>query len=269
MATALQPGCFFGERVNARELNGFVLTESVYTADHRIARHSHASPYLSILLRGSYRETRERQTRYCEPSTVVFHPAGEIHTDRFSRWGGRIFRFEITDSSRIAGFSAATPFDSAGGPLAWLSSRLYAEFKRTDPYSPLVMEGLVLEILGIAGRDHSHPADRLAPPWLGRVEELLREHTREDLTLPRIAEVAGVHAVHLGRVFRRFHGCTVGEYLRALRIERAIRDLRSTDKPLSEVAVDAGFADQSHFCRAFKFATGVTPGAYRKSFRER
>ena len=87
------------------------------------------------------------------------------------------------------------------------------------------------------------------------------------LTLETVAEIEGVHVVHLARVFRRFHGCTAGEYLRRLRIERAIEELRSTDKALADVAGDAGFSDQSHFSRTFKLSTGMTPGQYRKSVR--
>ena len=271
MGAALRSGGFFGEQVRSREVDGFSLSESVYRADQSISRHSHSSPYLSILLQGSYRETCEAQTRHCGPSTVVFHPAGETHDDRFSSYGGRIFRFEITNSRRMAAASGAavlaSPFEFVGGPIAWLASRLYAEFRQTDRYSPLVMEGLVLEILGLATRFASLPRGHQPPVWLGRVEQLLRESVPDDLTVPRITEVAGVHAVHLARVFRRFHGCTVGEYLRRLRVDRAIRELCSTAKPLADVAAGTGFADQSHFCRAFRLSTGMTPGQYRKAFR--
>jgi AraC-like DNA-binding protein len=52
-----------------------------------------------------------------------------------------------------------------------------------------------------------------------------------------------------------------------LRIDRAIQELRSTDKRLADIAGDAGFSDQSHFCRTFKLSTGLTPGQYRKSVR--
>jgi AraC family transcriptional regulator len=258
---------FFGEQVKAREIGGFVLSESVYAAGEHISRHSHASPYLSILIQGSYREACESQTRDCEPSTVIFHPAGETHADRFLAQGGRIFRFEIGNSSRIGAAGLTTPFKFAGGPVARLATRLYAEFHQIDRYSPLVMEGLVLEILGLAARDISLPRGCKAPSWLRRVEEFLSENACHRLHVERVAEVAGVHVVHLARVFRRFHGCTVGEYLRRLRIERAIEELRSTDKPLADIAGNAGFSDQSHFCRAFKLTAGMTPGQYRKSLR--
>jgi AraC family transcriptional regulator len=262
-------GCFYGEPVKSCAVSGFLLSESIYRAGDRIGLHSHSSPYLSILLRGSYRETYGRRTRDCGPSTVVFHPAGEVHADHFLSSGGRIFRFEIPHLPKgIACSARAAPeesFELVGGPVAWLATRLYAEFKRPDQHSPLIIEGLVLEILGHSTRRNLERHNN-QPLWLRRVEEWLRESAIEELTLSRIARVADVHVVHLARVFRRFHSCTVGEYVRQLRVEYAIRELCSSDKSLAQIATEAGFSDQSHFCRTFKLSTGMSPGHYRDLF---
>ena len=269
MSVFLQPGCFYGETVKSCAVSDFLLSESSYRAGSRIGHHSHASPYLSILLRGSYRETYGRRSRDCRPSTVVFHPAGEVHADHFLASGGHIFRFEIPQSKDLTCSTRAAledPFELIGGPVAWLATRLYAEFKRLDPYSPLIIEGLVLEILGYSTRRKVEQHNNQPPSWLLRVQELLRESAVDELTLSRIARVADVHVVHLARVFRKFYGCTVGEYVRRLRIEYAIRELCSADKPLAQIAAEAGFSDQSHFCRAFKLSTGVSPGHYRDLF---
>ena len=84
-----------------------------------------------------------------------------------------------------------------------------------------------------------------------------------------VARAAGVHPTHLMRVFRRFHGCTLGDYVRQRRIDFACGRLTATDAPLVEVALAAGFCDQSHFTKTFKRATGLTPSEYRKATRER
>jgi len=270
MSVFRQPGCFYGEPVKSCAVRGFLLSESTYRAGDRIGHHSHCFPYLSILLRGSYRETYGRRTRDCGPSTVVFHPAGEVHADHFLASGGHIFRFEIPRFPKGIACSARAaleePFELIGGTVAWLATRLYAEFKRPDQYSPLIIEGLVLEILGYSTRRILERHNNQLPPWLLRVQELLRESAVDKLTLSRIARVADVHVVHLARVFRKFHGCTVGEYVRRLRIEYATRELRSLDKSLAQIAIEAGFSDQSHFCRAFKLSTGMSPGHYRDLF---
>ena len=61
-----------------------------------------------------------------------------------------------------------------------------------------------------------------------------------------------VHPVHLAQTFRKFYRCTIGDYVRSLRIEFACRQLAATKMPLSEIALLAGFADQSHFTRTFR-----------------
>jgi AraC family transcriptional regulator len=77
-----------------------------------------------------------------------------------------------------------------------------------------------------------------------------------------LADEIGVHPVHLARVFRAHHGMPLGTYLRGLRLDWAAGQLR-TSTPLADIAAGAGFVDQSHFTRAFRSHTGLTPGQYR------
>ena len=67
--------------------------------------------------------------------------------------------------------------------------------------------------------------------------------------------------------FRRRYGCTIGEYVRDLRVQYALHLLETSDTPLGQVALDAGFCDQGHFGRAFKEHTGVSPGKFRRGSR--
>ena len=93
--------------------------------------------------------------------------------------------------------------------------------------------------------------------------------TIENLSLENIAASVGIHPTHFARAFRRHCGCTPGEYIRQLRVEFARRQLANSNRPLSEIALDSGFSDQSHFNKVFKRATGFTPAAYRRTFRTR
>jgi AraC family transcriptional regulator len=72
-----------------------------------------------------------------------------------------------------------------------------------------------------------------------------------------------VHPVHLAREFRRFEHCTIGEYVRRLRIEQACRRLTHSTDPIAAIAAEAGFADQSHFARTFKRVVGMSPVQFR------
>ncbi len=67
------------------------------------------------------------------------------------------------------------------------------------------------------------------------------------------------------RGFREQYHCTVGDYVRDLRIQNACGLMRDPEKPLLEIALSLGFADQSHFCKSFKAATGMTPTEWQKN----
>ena len=80
-----------------------------------------------------------------------------------------------------------------------------------------------------------------------------------------LAEDAGVHPVHLARVFREQEGRTPGDYLQQLRIRAACHHLRERDYPLAFIAADCGLTDQSHFTRVFRKFTGNTPAQFRRA----
>jgi AraC family transcriptional regulator len=128
----------------------------------------------------------------------------------------------------------------------------------------LVIEALALELLAEGVRRGSRPTEH-SPRWLWRVCDLLHEEYRQRLTLDHIAGTVGVHPAHLARAFRQAHGCTVGDYVRSLRIEDACHRLRSSGESLAAIALETGFADQSHFTRTFKRQMGVSPGLFRNA----
>jgi AraC family transcriptional regulator len=85
--------------------------------------------------------------------------------------------------------------------------------------------------------------------------------------LSGLAQSVGVHPVTLARAFRHAFGCTVGEYVRSLRIERAAHQLAQTELSLAEIALGAGFSDQSHFSNLFRHHTGLSPSKFRRLVR--
>ena len=93
---------------------------------------------------------------------------------------------------------------------------------------------------------------------------MLRARFAARVTLDDLARACGVHPVHLARTFRQHYGCTIGDYIRDLRIEFVCRRMRLSNAPLAEIALAAGFADQSHLTRLFKRHIGLTPGEYRR-----
>jgi AraC family transcriptional regulator len=131
-----------------------------------------------------------------------------------------------------------------------------------DPTWAIAAESLLVQLATSAARVEDARLGR-AKPWLRDVHDFVRESAPERYSLGDLAKRAGVHPVHLARQFKRTYGQTVGEYNRAVRLDWAAEQLNG-DVPICRLALDAGFADQSHFTRAFRRYTGVTPGRYRE-----
>lgn len=265
----LAPGSFFGEVHNREHRADFLLSEASYEAGSRLPKHSHELAFFCLYIKGTYTERYCRQVVSYEPFTAAFHPPDETHTVSVGNAGGYIFSVEVRASllERLLQYAPlpGTRADLHGGEMVWLMTRLFREYKGMRDCSPLTAEGLVLEMLAAAAASGS-AAESREPAWLPRVVELLHSDFRRSLTLNHVAAEADVHPIHLSRVFRKFHGQTVGDYIQRLRVQFATRQLCDTETPLADIAVRAGFFDQSHFTRVFKQFTGRTPAEFRASF---
>jgi AraC family transcriptional regulator len=161
-----------------------------------------------------------------------------------------------------------TPRFCREGRPARTAARLYEEFLRRDSLTPLVLEGILVELVADLARDGVPPSARSDEPrWLRDAVDYLHAHFLDEVTSEAVAAACGVHPSHLMRTFRRCQGATIGEFVRGLRVDHARRLLETSDMSLGHVALDAGFCDQGHFSRAFKARTGITPGAFRASTR--
>lgn len=253
-------------------MNGLKLSETAYQPNSNLSEHAHSTAYFCFVLQGSFIENYGKLSRRCNPSTLVFHPAEEIHSDCFytpTRCFNLQFETEWTERTRPFSVITDTPTDFSGVFLSQLAMRIYKEFCNLDDLSPLIVEGLTLEILGEAARDFKKRLKNSPPHWLIQARELLNEQFRESLSLANLALAVGVHETHLSREFRRFYHCTIGEYVRRRRIDYACRQLSTPDVSLTEIALAAGFFDQSHFARTFKSQIGLTPNEYRKALFSR
>src|SRR5262249_24609206 len=202
-----------------------------------------------------------------------FHPAGDTHSNRWHGTGGRCLHLEFEapwlDRVRQCSPVLDRPAKFSGGMPVWLAARLYRELQAPDNFFAMAIEGLALELVAWAARDSIRVRGERPPDWLRRVRELIEGRFREPLALADMAREAGVHPVHLVTVFRRYLRCTPFDFLRRLRISFAAKQLLHSDLSQVEIALNAGFTHQTHFCRTFKTMTGITPGAYRQLFGRR
>ncbi len=234
--------------------------------DHPVGRHTHERPHLCVVLRSRYvtgagAAAHGVEEVPAEPGSVLFHPAGTTHADRFLEPGGRFLALDVEPG--CIGMEEAPPRSiQLTDPQALLLSLRIEEELAADGSTPAPgLPDLATELFSLAAQDGEA---RSEPGWLPRAEEALRDSIRGGIGLSELARALGIHPVTLTRGFRRYRGAVPSLYLGRLRVVRAIEILESSpDARLSEVALEAGFADQAHLTRRFREAIGVPPGRWR------
>ena len=248
----------------------FALSERYYGAHTEFALHAHRKSYLIITLDGRFFSTFDHQTEEFKPWTVTYHQAGISHRSHYAEGGAKVLYVELPPD-RIreflgTGASHLTHFSLQGGLLEWTARQLYKELNTPDHLSPIVMDGLVMQLLAhLVRRGVGHT--QYLPPWLGTAAEMIRSRFTEPLALMDIAHVVNVHRVHLAREYRRYFHCTIGEHVRRLRVEYACEQLSKTERSIADIALAAGFSDQSHLTVSFKQLIGTSPSHYRKTVK--
>lgn len=268
---ALPFGAFYGLMDRQVQLPGLEI--SVLNADpHRVVeRHSHTEAHFVFVLDGLYISTAIHATPVSDGRALIFNPAGTTHRDRFEARGrvmsGQFLTVsiaaELMDAAHYVNGLAARAVALRSHEVLSLAERLAGELRSGGSDAGLRRESLALTLLTEVATSQES-ASRDAPSWLAIACAQLDDALGSELSIGEIARVAGVHPVHLARVFRRFMGVSPGDYLRQRRLEHARTLLRATSRPMTEIALSCGFVDQSHFTTAFRRAYRVTPGMYRQ-----
>jgi AraC family transcriptional regulator len=257
-------------RVTSARLNGFVVNELDFPAAHRLELDPE-SGYVGVVLEGACEKTFVRGSRSLAAGSAFSMPAGAFHTTAFARRPTKVLVLHP-----LAGTGPDVPwprllrgFKETRGPAALGAGwRLAGELHARDDAWALAAEGLCLELIsGYLREERPARTTNGSRAWLEPVRERLHVQLGQRVSLDELAASAGVHPGYLARSFRERYGVSVGEYVRRLRLDWATAQLAATDTPLAVLAAEAGFADQSHFTRAFKGYAGLTPGKYRRFVR--
>ena len=242
------------------------MSENVYASGSSLPRHAHAAAFFSLTIAGGYVERHGSRDVEYGAASVAFHTPGEEHAVVIGTSEVRCLNVGLP-ASWVHGVPEAGGgpafVRAVGGPLVWLARRIHDETRSWSPSSPVSVEALVLEMLALLSATEPPPPDRLPPRWLEEAEEILRHEYCSSLTVRGLARRLGVHPVHLSRSWRRYRRCSVADAVRRLRLDEARRRLVSREA-IAAIALDLGFADQAHFTRAFRRATGLTPRAWRR-----
>lgn len=268
MSPGLVPVSLGSADVRTADVQGFRVLAAAFPAGLSLPPHIHDRPTLAVVLDGEFRKDLASRAQDCRHFSVIAEPAGERHSNWFGPRGARVLLLQPapTGDDRLAGwrglFDAPNLFLDAN--IADLARRAVGELLEPDDLSTLALEALGMELFVAASRNAKAQEQRRAPAWLSTLEELLHARFTEHLCMRDLASELGRHPVHVARVFRAHHGMTIAGYVRHLRVAWAQEQLRQPGRVASEVALAAGFADQSHFTRSFRRVMGRPPSVWRR-----
>ena len=233
----------------------------------RVGWHYHENPHLTFILRGAVIEGTKKQVYHCSPGELLFHGAFEPHYNAKLEGSARCLHLDFHQDYLDEVAPRRSELDgifSIRSPQVKVSCyKLFSEAVIFDDLSAASVHSLSLEILGqLLFNDRTEQLAR--PTWVNRLEEILRFEYAEKPSLEKLSRELSVHPVHLSRSFSRYFRCTLGEYVRNIRVERSLALMPRRNLTLTEIATTCGFADQSHFTRSFKQVMGARPSTYRK-----
>jgi len=256
------------ENTRAARTASFRVLHMTFGAGLRLPRHHHGDANFVITLRGRFERASSEQRVVCSPGLVFTEPAGEPHTNTFGDAPADVLIVQpagdMPACSAVERGLFETPAVLMNPRITRAAAEVASELRTQNRYAELAIDGLVLHMLALSLRTSAQARAGSVPRWLDRIVEYIHDEPARRLALTELAALVDVHPAHLAKVFRAAHGVSIARFARTVRLEDAARSLATTLRPIAEIAVQAGFADQSHFTRAFRALNGVTPAQYRR-----
>lgn len=155
--------------------------------------------------------------------------------------------------------------------------RIYDEYFGSRPFRELDMYSSLLQMMTLIGRSYATNGPSVDEAYSNKQQayidrfvkicEYIDTHYNEDLTLEKVAELAGFSKFHFERLFKNFTGTTFYKYLNQIRIAQSRSLITNPNLTLTEVALQSGFNSSSTFIRMFKQLNGCTPTEFKNNYR--
>ena len=260
----MQKGCYMGHVTCRRPLPGCLAIITGYGSQDNISGwHCHENHYLDFVLEGSEVERTKEGSYVRNVGTTTFYYPGDVHETILRSTYSRCLILEFEPQF----------FHALGIKEVDISELISSNSKRNISFVSIINElinpdldtnlslvSLITAVFDLDGRSYSaHP-----PNWIVDAKEYLNDNWYRLTTLHELSIITDLHPVTISKNFPKYFGCTLGEYKRKLRISKSIEMLMGTDVPLTDIAMQCGFADQSHFTRTFRQLTGLVPKAVRR-----
>ncbi len=145
----------------------------------------------------------------------------------------------------------------------------WAKYLQKEKHTQQPFENLLLDVFNTYLKNKPGSKKKI-PGWARELKEIIQDHIDTNLSLKEISKGLEINPSYLSREFSKyFEDLSFGEYIRKLRIEKAIELMKSGQYSLTEISYLTGFSDQSHFTRIFKKYTGKNPSGFKKTIQKK
>ena len=257
----LDKGQYSGSIHRWKEYRGLISSKTAYDGQFNASFHSHEHPHLSFILQGGNVEYRKKQTVIRNTNEVMFYHSGELHKTIPTDSQTRNLNLEI-DAAFLQENSISEDRlkqvvqNNRDSSLFIL--KMQSEIHLNDHLTESALHAL---LFGFITAPELKSYKEIS--WCIKLNQLLNDQWNQQHNLSDLAAQTGVHPVTISKYFASYFGCTLGEYLRKLRVSKSLSLIKNPGYSLTEIALLCGFSDQSHFIRVFKHYTGISPKNYR------
>jgi AraC family transcriptional regulator len=259
----LSKGKSTGEIVKSVRNSGAIISTTHYPIEEcNHGMHYHENPHLCFLLQGSDVESRSNVLYERKTGDIYFYYAGEKHASISRKSVSKNIVIEFGEPFLRDYSVSESQLERAvknNLDVKFLTLKIQQEILIDDRCSQLAIQTLLLDLISYS----ETTANESAPRWVKILDDLLKEKWNEPITLQELSLATQKHPITISKHFRKYFSCTLGEYLRKLKVEKSIPLIKNSRMSLTEIAILCGFADQSHFTRNFKQMTGFLPKDFR------
>ncbi len=261
-------GKYYGAKNIELSLDKILLSQYNYSIE-TTPWHYHENPYFMFVLHGEMIDNNKKVQSYLPAGSLMFNNWQEQHFGKRHSAEAAGFHVEFERSwikensidRKI--FEGSQKIDDPNIQL--LLSKLYYEFLIADKYSEVAINLLLLRICDSIGL-RNNTVEKTVPSWVNRLKEILHYDSTK-FSLKSLSEELGVHPVHISRAAPKYLSVSLGEYVRKLKLRKAMSLLLDSNLSLVEIAYQAGFSDQSNFNHVFKSYYKLSPGSFRRKVR--
>lgn len=258
----LAKGNYTGNIKNFKQHAGFITNLTTYNENYKTDFHYHENPHLSLIVEGGNFEHKKNQSSVKIFGNVSFYHSGEIHKTIPTVEMTKNLNLEIESVFIKENFLSENTFKNAvekNSDSRLLMLKIYSELQLNDNLTETSIQVLLLNF-----NEDLNILKYKSNKWCIDLKDILNDEWDEKHNLSDLSQRLGVHPVTISKYFRKYFGCTYGDYVRKIKIDKSLNLIKHSNQSLTEIAFLCGFADQSHFIRVFKLYTGINPKAFQK-----